>query len=83
MLYHRKIFSCKTKRKAQRIFKKMSEFLVTRKARQCRSHYQKLMKRFKNLGSCERFYLQKYGVEGFQIKYQEIVSDFEILQPKI
>ena len=39
-----------------RIFKTLSKFLVTRTPRQCRSHFQKIMTKFKNLKKVKAFY---------------------------
>lgn len=47
MAYYHEIFNRKKDRQCLRIFKKLSTFLGNRTARQCRSHFQKLMNRFK------------------------------------
>lgn len=48
-----------------RVFKTLSEYLRTRTPRQCRSHFQKLMNRFKNLKKMIDYHQNELGMTGF------------------
>lgn len=56
MTFYQDIFNRKKDRQCARIFKKFSDFVGTRTPRQCRSHYQKMMNRFKTpLRACNHY----------------------------
>lgn len=42
--------------RSERIFKSLSEFLQTRTPRQCRSHFQKIMNKYKKLRKVRQYY---------------------------
>jgi len=48
-----------------KVFKTLSEYLRSRTSRQCRSHFQKLMNRFKNLKKMIEHHQKQMGVAIF------------------
>ncbi len=48
-----------------RVFKTLSEYLGTRTPRQCRSHFQKLMNRFKNIKKMVEHHQKETGLSEF------------------
>lgn len=76
------IFNCKTKRKNLQIFKKLSEFLGTRTARQCRSHFQKLKNRFGTLVQMRKHWKKELGAQVYEEYYQAIQKQLESFEIK-
>lgn len=72
MSFYQDIFNRKKDRQCLRIFKKLSEFLGTRNPRQCRSHFQKLMNRFKVPMRAIKFYKSLYGGSQFDEEFLNI-----------
>ncbi len=84
MDFHSKIFLSKEKRKyfllyfrSTRIFKTLSKFLSTRTPRQCRSHFQKIIGKFKTIKKVKQYYQDTLGVLEYQVQFNLIVKQLE------
>jgi GTP1/Obg family GTP-binding protein len=65
-----------------RIFKSLSSFLKTRTPRQCRSHFQKIMSKFKTVKKVKQFYQKQLGVLMYQDKYDAVADKLKSLPSK-
>ena len=77
MTFFQDIFTHKKYRQCSRIFKKFSLYLGDRTPRQCRSHFQKMILRFKTpLKACS-YYQKLVGKKIFDEKFQESSKEFQ------
>lgn len=58
--------------RSTRIFKSLSSFLGTRTPRQCRSHFQKIMNKFKKLNKVKQHYQQLLGAFNYSERLEEL-----------
>ena len=65
MTLNKDVFKSKEKRKAEKIFKNVAAFLQSRSARQCRSHFQKLIKKFGTVFQMKKHYRDLVGHQKF------------------
>ena len=65
MTLNKDVFKSKQKRKAEKIFKNVSMFLQSRSPRQCRSHFQKLIKKFGTVFQMKKYYRDLIGHRNF------------------
>lgn len=69
---HHEIFNSKTRRKFEKIFKKLASYLGTRTPRQCRSRFQKLNNRFGSLIKIRNNCKEDYGVSTYERYYEQM-----------
>ena len=84
MEHFKPIFKSKSKRKAAKIYTILSEVIPSRNSRQCRSRYQKMMKRHKNFTKAKKYFVTRCGgeksyKEGFE-KMTKFLADLPQLQ---
>lgn len=58
--------------RSERIFKTLSDFLVTRTPRQCRSHFQKIINKFKKLRKVRLHYQEQLGTAVYTHRLEEL-----------
>ena len=69
--------------RSERIFKSLSDFLTTRTPRQCRSHFQKIMNKFKKLKKVKQYYQSQIGMEKYQEELDKLSKELNSQNPKI
>ncbi len=66
-----------------KIFKTFEEYLQDRKAAQCRSHYQKMIQKFKTVAKIRKYHENYYGRELYRQEFENFKAMWEITHPPI
>lgn len=61
--------------RSTRIFKSLSKFLKTRTPRQCRSHFQKIIGKYKTVKKVKQYYQDLLGVINYQKRFDEVAKE--------
>lgn len=69
MTFFQEVFNKKRDRQCGRVFKKFSDMLGNRTPRQCRSHFQKMMLRFKTPNKACSFYRKLLGEKMYEERF--------------
>ena len=69
----------KGKRKSHKLFKQMSGYISSRTPQQCRSHFQKMIKKHKTVAKLKRHVRESVGPSQFRKRVQEIEEELAVL----
>lgn len=62
------------------VFKRLAEFLGTRTAQQCRSHFQKLNLKFKTLAQMRNHQKSEVGEKKYEEEYAKIMDQLKLFK---
>lgn len=68
--------------RTSKIFRIFTEYLKERTAAQCRSHYQKMIAKFKTVPQLKKYYKKHFSEERYSYEFDMFKESWELSHPK-